>query len=86
MAAVLRAEEALDRDYLEIRCKIIEIAASLDRIERGEGFEACKGDPRLGQIAAAVDALKENGTGRAESIQRIFSLPYDSQWRAKMGI
>ena len=31
------AMDVLDRDFLETRCKILEIAATLDRIDRAPG-------------------------------------------------
>ena len=34
-------------------------------------------DPRLAQIRQAMEALLEPGPGRAETVQRIFSLDYD---------
>ena len=37
-------------------------------------------DRRLAQIALALDALHEPGPGRAETVQRLFSLPYDPTW------
>jgi hypothetical protein len=82
---MLNTREALavlDRDFLETRCKILEIAAVLDRIDRAPAHHHEHPDPRLGQIRQALEALSEPGPGRAETIQLIFSLPYDPKWRA----
>jgi hypothetical protein len=78
----LSAREALDRHYLEMRAKLLELAACLDRIDRGGG---AAGDARLEQIQKAVAILGQRGDGRAERLQMHFSLPYDDQWRAKFG-
>ena len=86
MPATLSSQQAMDRYYLEIRCKLLEVGASLDRIERGQGFDTCQHDPRLEWIAEAIDALKTGNASRAEKIQNIFSLPYDPNWRETMGV
>ena len=80
------AIEVLDHDFLETRCKILEIAAILDRIDRAPARHGEHPDPRLGQLRQALDALVEPGPGRAETIQRIFSLEYDPAWRHKKNL
>jgi hypothetical protein len=76
--------EVLDRDFLELRCKILEIAAALDRLDRSPSHHHEHPDPRLGQIRQALDALREPGPGRAETIQLIFSLDYNPSWLETM--
>jgi hypothetical protein len=80
------AKTVLDRDFLETRCKILEIAAILDRIDRAPGRHGEHPDPRLAQLRQALEALLEPGPGRAETVQRIFSLDYDAAWREKMSV
>ena len=80
------ATEVLDRDFLEARGKILELAATLDRIDRAPARHGEHPDPRLGQLRQALDALVEPGPGRAETIQRIFSLEYDPAWRHHMDV
>ena len=80
------ATDVLDRDFLETRGKILELAATLDRIDRAPTRHGEHPDPRLGQLRQALDALVEPGPGRAETIQRIFSLEYDPAWRDKMNL
>ena len=86
MPAVLSAPQLLARDFLEIRAKILEVAACLDRIDRGDGSVA--DDPRLAQIRAGIEALSaDDGRGaRAEQVQMIFSLPYEEGWRKKWNV
>ncbi len=78
------AEDVLNHDYLETRGKILEIAAVLDRIDRAPigGHETP--DPRVDQIRQALEALLIPGPGRSETIQLIFSLEYDPEWRNRL--
>jgi hypothetical protein len=80
------ALEVLDHDFLETRCKILEIAAILDRIDRAPARSGEHPDSRLSQVRQALEALLEPGPGRAETIQRIFSLEYDPGWRKRMNV
>jgi hypothetical protein len=73
------AAQVLDREFLTIRCKLLEVAAALDRIERGQG--SAESDPRLKKIGEALAILPKDGTDRAEQLQLIFSLPYEPAWR-----
>lgn len=74
------AMDVLNQDFLETRGKILEIAAMLDRIDRSPVSGHDTPDPRLSQLRQALEALLEPGPGRAETIQRIFSLDYDPKW------
>ena len=80
------AMDVLDRDFLETRCKILEIAATLDRIDRAPARHGEHPDARLGQLRRGLEALLEPGPGRAETVQHIFSLDYDLDWRRKMNV
>ena len=80
------AMQVLDHDFLEARGKILEIAAMLDRIDRAPARHRERPDLRLNQLRRAVEALLEPGPGRAETIQHIFSLEYESGWRDRMNV
>ena len=73
------ASQVLDRDFLEIRAKLLEVAAALDRIDRADGSVA--GDSRMEQLNQALARLVEGAPGCAEALQQIFSRPYDAGWR-----
>ena len=60
---MLTRSEALDRYYLDVRCQLVEIAATLDRIDRGEASAAGGDDPRLTQLRDAVTLLAESLDG-----------------------
>jgi hypothetical protein len=81
----LPAATALDTYFLEARSKLLDLAATLDRIDRGQGATETARDPRLEKIRQALDVLKGQAPGRAERVQRIFSLEYDPSWRNLTG-
>ena len=75
----LPANAALDNFFLEARAKLLDLAAILDRIGRGAG--GVEGDPRLTRIRQALDILADDSGGRAERVQKLFSLDYDPGWK-----
>lgn len=79
-AIPLSAKEVLDRYFLETRCKLLEIAATLDRIDRAEDAEAVAEDPRRQKIDRAFELLLHEKGDRAEQLQLLFSRDYDPDW------
>ena len=79
MPQAATAAQILDREFLTIRCKLLEVAAALDRVERGQ--ESAANDPRLQKIRESLAILGKEGGDRAEQMQLIFSLPYEPAWR-----
>ena len=85
----LAAAEVLDREFLDARKRLIDLAAALDRIDRAEGpeLEDTKvDDQRLDAIRQAVQVLAGDDSNRAERIQSLFSLPYQEAWREDYGL
>ena len=80
--------EVLERDFLETRCQILNIAAALDRLDRAAipSGDSLQPDRRMAQIRRAIEALLEPGPGRSETVQRLFSLPYDANWQASLNV
>jgi hypothetical protein len=76
----LPAGQALDRYFLDARCKLLEVAAILDRIDRGEGGTVVGTDSRLEKIHRALKTLQDGQLGRTARIQQIFSLDYEPGW------
>jgi hypothetical protein len=74
----------LDREFLGIRSRLIDLAASLDRIDRAEG--AAGDAPRLDCIRRSLEILGAATGNRAEQLQQLFSLPYDHDWMAGYGL
>jgi hypothetical protein len=77
----LPAAKALDAYFLEARARLLDLAAILDRIGRGGGAGGADEDPRLHKIRQALEVLHDQSGGRAERVQRIFSLDYDPDWK-----
>lgn len=84
MTTPMSASEILDREFLELRAKILELAAAFDRLDRAEGF--LQEDPRLKKLHQGLDALQEAGNDRAEQVQLLFSRPYDDDWKEKFDL
>lgn len=83
MAASLSADAVLTRHFNEARSRLLDLAAILDRVERGAGAAGVRNDPRLVKTREAITALLSEGADRAERVQMIFSRPYESGWQAR---
>jgi hypothetical protein len=84
MSIPLEASECLDREFLEIRAWILQIAAALDRIDRSSGNVA--GDERRQAIDEAIRLLLADKPERAERVQLLFSLAYEPGWKEKFAL
>ena len=80
MSIPMTREQVANRYFLEMRCKVLEIAASLDRLDRAESATNGGVDPRLNKLEQAIQVLLDEEPGRAEKIQLIFSREYDPNW------
>lgn len=83
------AQAVLDREFLEMRARVLELAAALDRLDRAGGPPTS--DPRVGSLRQALDALRQSNpdggdANRAERVQLIFSRQYDAAWRKTLGV
>lgn len=79
MSREIAAAAVLDTELLGVRAKLLEIAGTMDRLNRAEG--TVESDPRIAKIRQALEVLQSSQPDRAEQIQLIFSLPYNEQWR-----
>ena len=77
----LPAARALDQFFLEARSRLLDLAAILDRIGRGEGADGVAADTRAERIDKALDVLRSDAPNKAELIQKLFSLDYDPDWK-----
>jgi hypothetical protein len=83
----MNANPFLDRHYLDVRARILDIAATLDRIDRAEpDAGASTPDPRLVQLRRGLEILLQDQPDRASQVQQLFSLEYDAQWRTRFEI
>jgi hypothetical protein len=74
-------QQVLDLYFMDARCKLIEIAAFLDRVERGDG----DADFRLGAFRDAMTVLSSSAPGRAEGVLRALSDPTTEPVKAAAG-
>ncbi len=75
----MNSKQILDREYLELRAKILQIAASLDRIDRATGN--VDDDDKMELVRKAISMLATDDVDRAERIQLHFSRDYDESWQ-----
>ena len=68
------SKKVLDLYYLEARCQLLEVAAFLDRIDRGDA-SAVEDDSRLTRLRAAIKVLNspQDAPNRAEQLLNLFS-------------
>lgn len=83
MPTPLTSKQLLDREFLEIRCRILEIAAAFDRLGRAEGD--FRNDSRVHALRESLNVVREDQPDRAERVQMIFSRPYEPKWREEFG-
>ncbi len=76
----LPAAQALETYFLEARSKLLDLAAMLDRIDRGASASEVENDPRLTKVRQALELLHDGKGSRAERVQKIFSLDYNAKW------
>ena len=83
------ANKILDDSFLEVRAKLLEVAATLDRVDRCADDDSPltpDAQPRRAKLDEAIRLLLSEGPDRAERMQRLFSRDYEAQWRAEMQI
>jgi hypothetical protein len=64
-------QQVLDLYFMDARCKLIELAAFLDRVDRGSG----DADFRLGAVREAMKHLADGEPKRAEAVLLALSDP-----------
>jgi hypothetical protein len=84
LSVPIDAPELLNQEFLEIRARLLQVAAALDRLDRAEGDVSR--DKRRMDLDRAIRVLLESGSDRAEKLQKIFSLPYDREWKTTLGL
>lgn len=78
------AQEIFDREFLEIRAKLLQLAAHFDRIDRAGTLD----DARRETVTQALQLLLDPATEprRAEQLQLLFSRMYDPNWRSNLAV
>lgn len=75
-----KALDIFETTFLQTRAKLLEVAATLDRLDRSDGRDEVTADSRMAQIRQAVTIIQSEGSNRAEQIQLLFSDNYDEGW------
>ncbi len=83
MAATKSTTNIMDREFLELRARILELAASFDRMDRAQ---LPSDEPRLERLRQGLQILLSDAPNRAEQVQLLFSRTYDENWRQTFGL
>lgn len=78
------AEQILRQEFLLARAKILELAATLDRIERAGGI--IDDDPQMQLLRRGFQILTGEEGERAKQVQMLFSRPFADDWRRTLGV
>ncbi len=81
------AEQIVEQEFLQVRAKILEIAAFLDRLdpEDKKGVSPANAE-RLKLLRGGCELLLDSDSDKAARLQLLFSRQYDDQWRKAMGV
>jgi len=79
---MLTAKQVLDQYFLDTRCMLVEIAATLDRYDAAcnrAGGAGEPADPRVEKLYQSLSVLAQESAGpnRAEQVLNLFSDPVD---------
>ncbi len=80
------AEQVVEQEFLQIRAKILEIAAFYDRLENDDAPLSEANQQRLKLLREGCQLLLESAPNKASRVQLLFSRQYDESWRKTMGV
>jgi hypothetical protein len=81
------AEQVVEQEFLQVRAKILEIAAFLDRLDPQDAQDVSSVNAeRLKLLRAGCELLLDADSDKAARLQLLFSRKYDEQWRQAMGV
>lgn len=78
------ASEVLEQEFLQIRAKILEIAAFYDRLAEAPASDLSESQLALLQNGCGI--LTDSEEDKAARVQLLFSREYDASWREKFAI
>jgi hypothetical protein len=79
------AGQVIDQEFLQIRAKILEVAAFLDRLAAAGEIGPAHVD-KLQLLKSAVDLLQDDQANKAARVQLHFSRHFDPHWRQKLEV
>ena len=83
LSQTMSAQQILDREFLQLRAKILELAASFDRLNRAPG---AADQARIALLQRGLSIVLDDRPDRAEQLQLLFSREYNSNWKSEFGI
>ena len=78
------AEQIVADDFMIARARIVELAATLDRIERATGDVEDSTNMQL--LIQGMHILCDDEVEKAKRVQLLMSRQYDPKWQAQMSI
>jgi len=78
------AQQVIADEFLIARAKILELAATLDRIERSSGD--VEDSKQMNLLAQGMHILCDEEVDKAKRVQLLMSRQYDPQWQHTMSI
>jgi len=78
------AQQIVAEDFMIARARIVELAATLDRIERATGDVDDSKNMQL--LMQGMHILCDDEVEKAKRVQLLMSRQYDPQWQVQMSI
>jgi soluble cytochrome b562 len=78
------AQQVIADEFLIARAKILELAATLDRIERSSGD--VEDSKQMNLLAQGMHILCDEEVDKAKRVQLLMSRQYDPHWQSTMSI
>ncbi|MFM8572832.1 MAG: hypothetical protein ACKOAU_14655 [Pirellula sp.] len=82
--AARSAEKVLSEEFFVARSKILDLAATLDRLDRAEGTVDQLQQSKL--LHQGIEILLDDQPEKAKRVQLLMSRPYDPDWRKNYGL
>jgi len=78
------AQKVLSEEFFLSRSKILDLAATLDRLDRAEGSVDELQQRQL--LIQGIEILLDKNPEKAKRVQLLMSRPYDPDWRKNYGL
>ena len=78
------AQQIVAEDFMIARARIVELAATLDRIERASGNVDDSKNMQL--LMQGMNILCDDEVEKAKRVQLLMSRHYDPEWQTQMAI
>ncbi|MFM8213222.1 MAG: hypothetical protein ACKN82_01065 [Pirellula sp.] len=78
------AQKVLTEEFFLSRSKILDLAATIDRLDRAEGSVDELQQRQL--LQHGIEILLDNEPDKAKRVQLLMSRPYDPDWRKNYGL